>query len=79
MGLKGSVRVAVAGYRESRRDLSQRLSQTIYATKFNKMLLVWSLQAPTQSELEQLPTGSIVLEGVPPIQLKQSLRAKNQP
>ena len=60
-------------------DLSQRLSQTIYATKFNKMLLVWSLQAPTQSELEQLPTGSIVLEGVPPIQLKQSLRAKNQP
>jgi hypothetical protein len=59
--------------------MSQRLSQTIYATKFNKMLLVWSLQAPTQSELEQLPTGSIVLEGVPPIQLKQSLRAKNQP
>ena len=60
-------------------DLSQRLSQTIYATKFNKMLLVWSLQAPTQGELEQLPTGSIALEGVPPIQLKQSLRAKNQP
>jgi hypothetical protein len=60
-------------------DLSQRLSQTIYATKFNKMLLVWSLMAPTKGELEQLPTGSIVLEGVPPIQLKQSLRAKNQP
>jgi hypothetical protein len=60
-------------------DLSQRMSQTIYATKFNKMLLVWSLMAPTKSELDQLPTGSIVLEGVRPIQLNQSLRAKNQP
>ncbi len=58
-------------------DLSQRMSQTIYATKFNKMLLVWSLMAPTKSDLERLPTGSIVLEGFPPIQLNQSLRAKN--
>ncbi len=58
-------------------DLSQRLSQTIYATRFNKLLLVWSLMAPTSSELEQIPTGSIVLSGAPPIQLQQSLRAKN--
>jgi hypothetical protein len=48
-------------------------------TKFNKMLLVWSLMAPTKGDLEQLPTGSIVLDGVRPIQLNQSLRAKNQP
>lgn len=58
-------------------DLSQRLSQTIYATRFNKMLLVWSLMAPTSSELEHIPTGVIGLAGAPPIQLQQSLRAKN--
>ncbi len=58
-------------------DLSQRLSQTIYATRFNKLLLVWSLMAPTSSELEHIPTGSILLSGAPPIQLQQFLRAKN--
>lgn len=58
-------------------DLSQRMSQTIYATRFNKLLLVWSLMAPSSNELEQLPAGSIVLSGAPPIQLQQSLRAKN--
>jgi hypothetical protein len=58
-------------------DLSQRLSQTIYATRFNKLLLVWSLLAPTSSELEHIPTGGIVLSGGTPIQLQQSLRAKN--
>jgi hypothetical protein len=58
-------------------DLSQRMSQRIYATLYNKLLLVWSLMAPTSSELEQLPTGGIVLEGLRPIQLQQSLRARN--
>jgi hypothetical protein len=58
-------------------DLAQRMSQTMYATKYNKMLLVWTLMAPTQSELEQLPTGRIVLEGEPAIQLHEALSAKN--
>jgi hypothetical protein len=57
-------------------DLSQRMSQTIYATVYNKLLLVWSLLAPSSTELEHLPTGGIVLEGLAPIQLQQSLRAK---
>lgn len=58
-------------------DLSKRLSQTLYATRFNKLLLVWSLMAPTSGDLEQIPTGGIVLSGAPPIQLESSLRAKN--
>jgi hypothetical protein len=58
-------------------DLSKRLAQTIYATRFNKLLLVWSVMAPTSSELEQIPTGGIVLAGEPPIHLEQSLRARN--
>lgn len=59
-------------------DLSHRLTQTIYATKFNKILLVWSVMAPSQSDLEHLPPSSIVLDGVQPIQLNQSLQANNQ-
>ena len=58
-------------------DLAQRFSQTIYATRFNKLLLVWSLMAPTTSDLEQIPTDGIVLEGLPPIELHKMLRAKN--
>jgi hypothetical protein len=58
-------------------DLAQRFSQTIYATRFNKLLLVWSLMAPTTSDLEQIPTDGIVLGGLPPIELHKMLRAKN--
>ncbi len=58
-------------------ELAQRLSQTIYATRFNKLLLVWSLMAPTTSELEQLPVGRIELGDSPAIELHKSLRAQN--
>jgi hypothetical protein len=58
-------------------DLAQRYSQTIYATRFNKLLLVWSLTAPTRSDLEQIPTSGIELQGMPPIELHKALRAQN--
>ncbi len=65
------------GMDERSEDLAQRFSQTIYATRFNKLLLVWSFMAPTTSALEQIPTDGIVLEGLPPIELHKTLRAKN--
>lgn len=49
-------------------DLAQRLSQNVYATRYNKMLLVWSVMAPTAAALDQLPTGSVAFEGSQPIQ-----------
>lgn len=58
-------------------DLAERYSQTIYATRFNKLLLVWSLMAPTRSDLEQIPTSGIELQGLPPIELHKALRARN--
>lgn len=58
-------------------DLAHRSMQTILATRYNKMLLVWSLIAPTSEELEQIPTSGIVLDGIPPLELHKSLRAKN--
>jgi hypothetical protein len=59
-------------------ELAQRQSQTIYATRFNKLLLVWSLMAPTKSDLEQIPTAGIELQGSPPIELRKTLRAQNK-
>jgi len=50
--------------------LAERLSQTIFATRYNKLLLVWSFMAPTTSALDELPTGGITFEGSPPIQLR---------
>jgi hypothetical protein len=58
-------------------DLAERYSQTIYATRFNKLLLVWSLMAPTSSDLERIPTSGIELQGMPPIELHKALRAQN--
>jgi hypothetical protein len=59
-------------------ELAQRQSQTIYATRFNKLLLVWSLMAPTKSDLEEIPTAGIELQGSPPIELRKTLRAQNK-
>jgi hypothetical protein len=58
-------------------ELSRRMSQTIYATRFNKLVLVWSLLAPTSTELERIPTGGILLEGQSAIELQPVLRAQN--
>jgi len=55
-------------------DLSHRLSQTIYATRYHKMLLMWSFMAPTTAALDQLPTGGVAFADAPPIELGTSNR-----
>jgi len=49
--------------------LRPRLSQTIFATRYNKLLLMWSFMAASRSVLEDIPTGAIVFQDAPPIQL----------
>lgn len=61
--------IATSGRSE---DLSQRMSQTIYATRYNKLLLVWSFMAPTTAALDQLPMGSVAFAGSAPIQFGTS-------
>ncbi len=56
--------------------LAERLSQTIFATRYNKLLLVWSFMASTSSALAQLPTGGVILEGSPPMQLRLPNQAR---
>jgi hypothetical protein len=53
-------------------DLSQRLSQVIFATRYNKLLLVWSAMAATTTGLQQLPTGTVVFGDSPSIQLSSA-------
>jgi hypothetical protein len=56
--------------------LGQRMSQTMFATNHNKMLLVWSLMAPTAKELVTMPASGIRFEGSEPIDLSLALAAK---
>jgi len=59
-------------------ELAKRLSQTIFATRYHKLLLVWSFMAPNSVALEAMPTGGILLEGAPPIQLRTAKREKGR-
>ncbi len=55
-------------------ELEQRMSQTIFATRYNKLVFVWSLMAPSTSGLAEIPPSHIVFDGTPPIQLGNSAR-----
>lgn len=57
-------------------DLGQRMSQAIFATRYNKLLLMWSVMAPDAAALAQVPTSNILFDGSPPIELRASLLAR---
>lgn len=57
-------------------DLASRMSQSIFATRYNKLLLVWSLMAPTTAALNAIPTNGVTFAGSPPIELRASLNAR---
>jgi hypothetical protein len=50
-------------------ELGARHSQTMFATRYNKLLLVWTFLAPDVTALDALPTGELSFEGSPPIQM----------
>ncbi len=60
----------------SGQELAQRLSQVIYGTLHHKVLLVWSLAAPTAADLNAIPTSGITFDGAEHIDLHSSLTAK---
>lgn len=53
-------------------DLGIRMSQSIFATRYNKMLLLWSVIAADRDALKEVPVSNIVFEGSPPIALKET-------
>jgi len=60
-------------------DLAARLSQTMFATRFNKLLLVWTFMASNATALDRLTTGSITFDGTPAIQLHTAKSEKLRP
>jgi len=57
-------------------DLGQRMSQEIFATRYNKLLLMWTVMAPDAAALAQVPASDILFDGSPPIELRASLLAR---
>lgn len=57
-------------------DLGVRMSQSIFATRFNKVLLMWSLIAADRDALADVPVSNIVFEGSPPIALRAEMEVK---
>ena len=57
-------------------QLAQRMSQTMFATNHNKMLLVWSFMAPTSTELATMPDERHPIRRTEPIELSSALAAK---
>jgi hypothetical protein len=66
------------GARAAGEELANRMSQSIYLTRYNKTLLVWSLIAPTQTELNAMPSTRIAFDGSAPFELRPTVTAKNQ-
>ena len=57
-------------------DLGQRMSEAIFATRYNKLLLMWTVMAPDAAALAQVPTSDILFDGSPPIELRAALQAR---
>jgi len=57
-------------------DLGQRMSQAIFATRYNKLLLMWTVMAPDAAALAQVPTSDILFDGSAPIDLRAALQAR---
>ena len=51
-------------------DLGVRRSQTMFATRYNKLLLVWTFMAENTSALAELPSGAVTFGDAPAIQLR---------
>lgn len=57
------------GWRTSGEVLSRRMSEALFATQHHKLLLVWSLMAPSSSELEAMPVTNITFDDSQPVNL----------
>jgi hypothetical protein len=52
------------------------MSQAIFATRYNKLLLMWTVMAPDAAALAQVPTSDILFDGSAPIDLRAALQAR---
>lgn len=55
------------------KELEHRAAQAIVATRYRKLILVWSWSAPTQSELQNIPLSNLTLGSGHPVEIGPSL------
>ena len=49
--------------------LSRRMTEVILATEHHNLLFLWSVMAPTASELDEMPAGNVTFDDAQPIRL----------
>jgi hypothetical protein len=49
--------------------LSRRMSEALFVTQHHKLLLMWSLLAPSSAELDAMPVSNITLDDSQPVKL----------
>ena len=59
----------IIGWRAPDEVLSRRFSEALFATQHHKLLLMWSLMAPTSAELEAMPATTITFDDSQPVKL----------
>ena len=57
------------GWHEQDDTLAHRMSEVLFATQDHNLLLLWSLMAPTSSELEAMPVSKITFDDSQPVRL----------
>src|SRR5271166_1726948 len=57
------------GWRAPEEVLSRRMSEALFATQHHKLLLMWSLMAPSSSELDTMPVTNITFDDSQPVKL----------
>ncbi len=57
-------------------DLGVRMSQLVFATRYNKVLLMWSIIAADRDALKEVPASNVVFQGSPPIALKETAQVR---
>jgi hypothetical protein len=62
---------------EATDNLAQRMAEELFVTRHNKMLLVWSLIAPTSADLSAMPATAVNFDGSQAIELRAALAGKN--
>ena len=66
----------MVGHRRAEEELPSRASQMIVATRYSKLLFLWSLIAPQGTEWKTLPPSRVTFKGEAPIVIGPALAAK---
>lgn len=65
------------GERDEGQELAARSSETIFATRYNKLVFLWSVIEPKGANQKDVPPGKVIFGGNETVELGPSLLAKH--